>query len=504
MPLDDKKILAKITEAKADRAKAQQWINECLRYSMPLAPRVGFTDTTKPEPKEQDDLFDTTLQDTTDDFGSDMNHLFTPRHEKWVKFELTDELTEGEKKQIQPEVTAQSDLLFGEIERSTFYEAAGAAYPSWALTAAALSITDPGAGQPIFCQHIEVNQLLLSRGPLGGFDGRYREWPAMTRDDISVIWPAIFPKVSDVEGKKKINVIDGWTREWDDPTVETWCFSISVNNKIEHKARFTGDGCCGFIVLPWSKSSRTAWMPGPINKALPPARTLNELSYLYLTALNRDVDPPMSYEEDGVMNPEGGIDAGIWLARAPGSERPEPIRSEARLDASVFEREKLEVKIKKCLYQDRPDQAGKTPPTATQWMDEKAWNTRRMELPRDIATNDWVIPIINRFSYLMTVRGQPMAVTLNNRLIRLRPKTPLSKARDVEDMQTTMQVINMSLPILQLEQQGSPIDARATIEKLMTTADERHIVLLSEDQIAQQQAAALAQQTGADPTQGVI
>jgi hypothetical protein len=504
MALQDKDIIAKITEARADRQKAQAWIDECLRFAMPLTTRIGSPNT-QVEPDDEDQLFDTTLQDTTDDFGSDMNHLFTPRHEKWVQFEPSKQLSDGEKRQISEAIQAQSEMLFTEIERSNFYEHAGEAYRSWAITVAAISITDPGSLQPIFCQHIELPELMLARGPLGSFDGRYREWPVMKKADMAVIWPSLFPSIPEIEGKKKVTVVDGWTRDWSDPALEAWWFSITVNNKVEHKQRFEGPGSCGFIVSPWRKSKKTAWMPGPVKKALPPARTLDELAYIYLKALNRDVDPAMSYEEDGIMNPEGGIDAGVWLARAPGSEAPSPIRSESRLDASVFEREKLELKIKKALYQDRPDQAGKTPPTATQWMDEKAWNTRRMELPRDLATNEWVLPIINRFAYIMAQRGQPLDITVNKSQVELRPKTPLSKARDVEDLQNTMQVMGMVRPILEAEAMNTPINSRATIERILETADERHIVLFTEEEIAQraeQQAtlqAIQSRQTNAQP-----
>lgn len=484
--MDDRQIVAKIQEARSDRSRAMAWVNEVLRYSQPLEPKVASGDTLGPDVSDQEDLFDTTLQDTVDDFGSDMGHLFTPRHEVWVKAEPAGDLTEGEKRAIEPQVKLEIDQLFAEIERSDFYAAAGECYRDLAIGVMAIDISDPGEPSPFRCQHIGLSQLLLSRGPLGTFDGRFREWVRMTRADLPVIWREIFNPPPEIERKKGVTVIDGYIRDWTDPYLECWHYVIVVNGKVEHKQKFDGAGSCGIIVAPWRKDVRTAWKPGPAHKALPNARKLDELEYLYLKALNRDVDPVVSYEDDGTLNVEGGIDAGTWLPRARGSEAPQAIGSEARLDAAVFEREKIVRNIKRALYQDRPEQPGQTPPTATQWLDEKAWNTRRMELPRDMLTNEWVLPIINRFTWLRAQRGQSFGVTVDKRLVALRPVSPLSKARDLEDVQTTNQLVGMVNILSQAEAAGSPIDARATVENIQRTLGEKHVVLKSAEQIAQE------------------
>jgi hypothetical protein len=508
MPLEDAYIEAKLADARADRMLAQSWVNEVLRFSAPLDPQINSESDTPRDPSAADDLFDTTLQDTVDDFGSDMSHMFTPRHERWVRLEADAQLTEGQARQIQPEIDKEAQSLFGEIERSNFYSAAGSAYRNLAITMMGISITDPGQGKPMEVQHIDLASLLVARGPLGTFDARFREWPRMKRQHLPAVFPGIL-KVDDggpgpAAGKVDravVSVIDGWVRDWTDPTIERWAYVVMVNKKVKHKSYHEGPGSCGFIVCPWRKSTRTAWMPGPAHKALPPARTLDVLNYNYLKALSFDVDPVISYEEDGIMNIEGGLDPGTWLARAAGSEAPQAIRSEARMDASVFERDRLTMQIKRALYQDRPEQAGRTPPTATQWADERAWNTRRMELPRDLVTSEWVLPIIDRFAYLRAERGQSLGITLEKTLVSLRPVTPLSKARDIEDISVTMQMLSVAGQLAQAEQMGTPIDSRMTMESILTTAKDVHIKLKSQQQVEREQQARLMQAAGIDPTQ---
>ena len=488
-------IFRKLKMAQEDRAQAAYWINNVLGFAMPLETKVG-TDSAQPvNPENQSDIFDTTLQETLNDFGSDMSHLFTPRHEKWVKFELSKVLTTGQQTQYQKEVDAVSDMLFEEIEKSNFYESAGEAYNNWGITMMAISIASGGLGKPIDCQPIPLNQLLVCRGANGTFDAIFREFGKMTEDDLRLVWPNDFQAPKGEDKKKAVKPIEAWVRNYEDPTIEIWDYFILVGKDIRVQKKFSGPGSCGIIVCPWRKKSNTAWAAGPAYTALPTARLLDELNYLGLKALNRDLDPVVSYQEDGVLNPEGGIDAGTWLPRAPGSDAPIPIESKARTDLAIFERTRLERKIKAQLYQDRPDQAGKTPPTATQWLDEKAWNTRRMELPRDLATNLWVVPIINRFSWLLDKAGKSLGFKVGDDFIQLRPVTPLSKARDIEDINTTMQVIGWTQMIMNLDQiPNNPIDSLQTIQAIKQTASERHIAFKTPEQIQAQQMLSMAQQ----------
>lgn len=504
-PVKKETVDKALSAARQDRSQAQSWLNDVIWHALPGSPRIGqMTGTASDiDATALTDLFDTTLAETVDDFGSDMNNLFCPRHEHWVGFEPADSLSQGEQSQIQGPLQEFSKAFFGEIEKSNFYSSAPSAWRDLSVSAMALSIMPSSAGS-IDCQHIETSCLLLSRGPNNELDGRFREWPPMKRRDMPDVFPQITArKKPGTTGEESVSVVDGWIRNRSDTTIEAWDYVIMVNGELEHTSYHTGAGSCGFIVCRWARSSRTAWIRGPAWKALPPARTLDELAYLYLKALNREVDPVVSYESDGIMNPENGIDAGTWLPRMTGSQAPEIIESKARLDASVFERAKLETKIKRALYQDRPDQAGKTPPTATQWMDEKAWNTRRLELPREQISAEWVVPVINRFAWILMNTGRlDMSVVLDKNTVKLAPVSPLTKARDLEDMSTTMQVANMGAQFSTMEANGSPIDALATMQNIKATAKERHIVFKDPETYAAEQAArAGVQQEAPGPMQ---
>jgi hypothetical protein len=213
-----------------------------------------------------------------------------------------------------------------------------------------------------------------------------------------------------------------------------------------------------------------------------------------LKALGRQVDPPFTYEDDGTANFEGGVQPGLAYPRSAGSSAPEAMLPEIRFDALIFNQENMRKAIKRALYQDRPEQPGQTPPTLGQWMDEKAWNTRRRELPRDRCVREWVLPIIQRIAWILEQRGVlPEIKIAGGQVLNVRPISPLSKAKDLEDIQLATQMIGTAQMVGAAKQAGAPIDVLSTVANLMKTSKDRLVVLQTADQIAQEQAMAAAQ-----------
>lgn len=498
----DPRLLARLGNAKTDRQRHQAWVNEILRMGMPTYRRIGegMLENNSGRNQEQDDLFDTTLQIVLEDFAVDMVSTFTPRFDRWVTFEPDVELTEGQRRQIGGDLRRMEDAVFGEIERSNYYEAAPECFSFWGVSAMAAALSDMGPLNPLHFQPIEISDLLMERGADGGVIGRWRE---MRLDDrqLNEMWPQIFEAPPRNNGVKKNLVIDGCDRDFRVPGEERWTHRIIVDNKQRWAMAYKGPGSCPIITCRFRHQAGSAWGPGPAHKAVPIARTLDELAYLNLKAIQRAVDPITSYEDDGVMNVEAGLDAGTWLPRAAGSKPPETLAPDIRFDAMVWNIDQLRDGIKKALYQDRPEQDGKTPPTLGQWNDEKVWNSRRRELPRDRAVREWVMPIIERILYIKRQRGELPDIRLGDRLITVRPVSPLSKAKDLEDVRVTQEILQIAGIMATAVQTMPGIDARGTLENIKRTLRERHLVLLTDAQMEKAAQIALEKATVSDAGQ---
>lgn len=502
---DEKQVVRDIDAARQDRDQHSWWINETLRLAAPTYRRVGSSADPESLNTESDDQFDNELEIGGEDFASDMISTFTPREERWVLFEPADDLTEGQKREIAPQLKILGDTIFAEIERSNYFDAAQECFLMWGVTAMAVAVSDNGPMNPISFQPIEIPDLLMKRGPDGSVIGKWREM-TLTPMQQHQLWGAThgtkFPMPERSKANKPEKVIEGCDRDWSTPGVERWHYRILVNNKVRHAQTYEGAGSCPIIACRFRQQANSAWGPGPFKKATPRARVLDELGYLNLKGLNRSIDPAFSYEEDGLANFDGGMEPGNAYARANGSKAPEAFLPDVRFDASFFQVEEMRKGVKRAIYQDRPEQPGDTPPTLGQWMDEKAWNTRRKELPRDRCVREWVLPIIDRVAWILAKRGVLPEVKLKGgKIVSVRPISPLSKAKDLEDIQITSQVMSMARGIGEAIQAGLPIDAKGTMENIIRTARERHIVMLSDEQIAQKQAIDAAAQMGVDPNQ---
>jgi hypothetical protein len=100
----------------------------------------------------------------------------------------------------------------------------------------------------------------------------------------------------------------------------------------------------------------------------------------------------------------------------------------------VFERDELRSVIRRAHYQDKPEQLGKTPPSATQWADERAERARRMGTPATNLVLELQIPIYTRFSYILERRGTLPKVVLNGQAVTLEPVSPLLRAQEQEEV----------------------------------------------------------------------
>ncbi|WP_374387088.1 portal protein [Brevundimonas sp.] len=495
-------IIRRIQAAKEDRTRHEWWINETLRLALPTYRRVSETLDPEQRAEEQDDQFDNELEIVAEDFASDMISTFTPQHERWVRFEPVQTLTEGQRREIGPLLKAYEDAIFAEIERSNYYDAAQECFAFWGVSAMAVAVSDMGPLNPLHFQPIEIPDLLMERGPDGSVTGKWREL-SLTAIEQHFLWganfPAQFPMPNGGSGKRKEVVYEGCDRDWSMPGTERWNYRIIVGNKERLKLTFDGAGSAPIIACRFRQQADSAWGPGPFKKATPRARVLDELGYLNLKGLGRSIDPPFSYEEDGLANFDGGMEPGKGFARAPNSKAPEAFLPDVRFDASFFAADEMRKGIKRSCYQDRPEQPGDTPPTLGQWMDEKAWNTRRKELPRDRCVREWVLPIIERVAWILQQRAAlPELKLKGGTVVSVRPISPLSKAKDLEDISITGQVLSMARGIGEALQVGVPIDPKATMEALIDTAKERHIRMKPDEQIAMEMAAEAAAQGGMD------
>lgn len=423
-----------VARAELDRNKHQSRLADCYRYTMPWRHKFYQTTQSAAAP-DIDVIFDETAGVVLEDFAADMLNTFTPQKNNWVTVAPVEKLDAGQSNVIREQLADYQRVVFGSMARSNLYMALQEGYMDLGPGTMALLITDIDPAKPFHCEAIPAPDLLITRGPYGYVDGVFRRKHYL-RSEIKTLWPdadltKIAPEPTDGTDPD-YEVTDGCWRDWSNKSDEVYEYVVQAGGKIIYEKTWKGAGACPFIVARWGHDSTTAWGCGPTYRTLPAIKTLNHFAFTSLKNYDKHVDPVVSYEDDGVMNIDNGVTPGTWVPRAPDSKPPEVVESKARFDVQAFEIDEKRSIIRKAHYQDRPEQQGKTPPSATQWADEAAERARRMGTPATTLVHELQYPLFRRFAWLESQRGTLPKVKLEGQEVALQPISPLLRAQEQE------------------------------------------------------------------------
>ena len=460
------RALSIISEAVRDRLNHVPWQRDVDRYGMPHRKRPDDWQ----QQHDQDDLFDATAVEATSDFGADMQNKFTPMFEDWLEVQPVKRFGEGDLTPVKRQIKEYGRLVFEKIRDSNFHEATQECYPDLAAGTCGIIIQDIDANLPIHNQAVPLPDLLITRGTFGGVDGRIR-CLVLRKGDLKSIYPGakIPPDILKASGKEAqvtVKVKECFWRLRDNPRAEKWQYVLLIQDIMAQDAVLEGVGSCPLIIGRWKTDSTTAWGIGPLYHAIPTIKTLDQLTWLILKKLNLNVDPPIAYDNDGIFNLEQGVIPGRAYARAKGSQH-DIIESNQSFDPAFFERANMQADIKRALFQERPDQRGKTPPTASQWLDERADEAARMGAPGGRMVTEWQIPIFERYQFLLDKRGILPKISVKGDELRLRPQSPLAKAQRQDSVLITDRALELIQARFGEEAMGSEINAERTMKKIV-------------------------------------
>lgn len=474
-------LLTRIAAAKTDRAKHQSAINDFLRLADPVRPRIGDSGMTV-RSDEADDLYDAMFQEVAEDFASDVLHRAMPRAADWVKYEPEDVLPDEVKAVLVEPLEKRTKAIFGAVRASNFYSEAAA---EWSLDlghgTAAMIGNDYGAGEPLCWEAIGPHQLLIERGAKGKLSMKGREFKLPLEEAHAQWRNANWPKdmlrrLQNQKSKRDmVTCLEVAVRIYD-PGDEKWQWTVAVGDHVIHTEVLTGRGSCPIIVTRWRSISTTAWGIGPLRKAIADAKSLDQVAYLRLKNLGKQVDPPGFYDDDGVLNPEGGIGPGMFLPRLPGSKID--FMDSGQIEVSYYEAGNLQDAIRRAGFQSGPRQEGLTPPTAFQWREQQQEEGRRLEQPTGKLYEEGVIAVLERVEYLLTARGEiDPIINAGKQAVKVRPMNPLAKQQEGEKLTNASNLLNIARSTFDPQTLAATVDMGATFANMQRAADDELIVL---------------------------
>lgn len=480
-------VKRRLARAKQAKAKHESWIDDAYRFAFPHREGVGARDAIR----DFDELFDDSLQFAAEDAANDAINLFCPRDRHWVQYEPVDRLDDAGLAAVAPDIERRAQLIFDEINRSNFYQIAETPFQDLMIGTASVTCEQPAdLTEPVVFQAVRLPSLHIDVGPNGSVGARFRD-EKMSYENVAMTWPE--GETVKYDGKLRENirsqpdrmakVITAMIPEVEPNGKRMWRFGVTVDGKTIFERMIAPGPDEPWIVGRWQTDDCTAIGIGPVFKALTSARMGDQLNYSIFKNIDRVLKPWLFYDDDGVMNFESGLPLGAAVPRLPGS-KVEVVESVGRFDIGYFERDTLEKNVKRAMYQDRPEQTGDTPPTLGQWADMKAELARRRELPGARVIKEFVIPIWNRVERLMIERGDLEPIQYKDRVIRLKPKSPLLERAQEEDVSQAERLIGSAGALFGPQAVLAIVNAQKTFQNMIERVGNNVVELNSEDEVA--------------------
>ncbi|WP_420104556.1 portal protein [Bosea sp. (in: a-proteobacteria)] len=422
------------------------------------------------------------------DFATELLNTFTPKIIEWAQQQRGIDLTEDEWSDIEDDVAAQTTTIFEAIRASNLYAALALAYmPDAALGTVALWVSDLRAHEPIVSQPVPLRELEINVGPYGDIDDRfivrhtrYRHLPALLP---GVGLPADVQKKIKDKGNERCVVSWGWWRLWEKDADVYWQHVIRVGEKQVFAAELKGAGSCPLLVWRFNPDTLFPFGHGPALQALPELRRLDETEALKIENADFQIHSPFIYADDGVMNFENGIEPGMGYKARPWQHSPvERLGFDSNVNFAEFVTQDIERRIKRLFFADYPEQQGKTPPTAEQWLDEIQRAKRRLGTPGEIFFKEGPAELFLRFKYLLMARGTIDDIKVNGKTVALTPYDPTEQAQEFQDVQVAGRILQMAQAYFQ-QTAMVEIDGSATLQNVQRKLRDKIVVFRKAEDI---------------------
>jgi hypothetical protein len=487
-----KEFTSRLKTAKSWRSAAEPFIKEALKYCCPG--REGDFNYHAGDIHEgESEVFISIAEDMATDLAGDLVNYYTPAEAKWGEFLVTMEISEDEAEGVLAKVQEREDDLFEMISSSNYNDIA----PQWAFEAAshgttALWVQQAHLQQPIHCEVVPPHQLFITPGHLGYLD-RFREVYV-----LSSSLPALFSgwdvdlKDDNIQTKIKTpgdrsKVVWGFWVDWSDPAIPKWYCEITVNEKrvTPEKPLDLGPiaGTCPLIIGRFNPQVSKPWGRGPGWKSLPDLRIMDDLAEIILSGLDQSLMNTIIYPDDGFLDLSEGLEAGRAYPAHRGFTRDQiyDMSRNVNVDQGYYTEDRMEAKIARAFYQDGPRQSGDTPPTATQWLDERRRVQQRLGKPSAPLWSEFILPLIQRFEFLAVQSGKiSEAITHQGQAITVMPISPLQKAQNQDKVMVTRSNLDLGFSIFQ-ERVGEIFDMKSTMKAVIKASGDQ-LTVIKEDE----------------------
>ncbi len=299
MSQDYERIIKRYESAKANKMSWDEHIRECYRYFMPERNTI---DKREHGAKKREWVFDSTAQDSLEDFATRMESELIPANVNWMKLEAGSDIPEEEVEKTDEFLEETTDIVFNHIKSSNFSSQAHTAFLDLGISTGALIVEEgDGVQSSLNFRCVSLSELVIEQSQQGIVKTVFREFK-LPVNDIAEIYPN-----ANLPEKLKQLIANS-------PTTEVTLLEGTIYNGNMYDNVVLYPEGKHFLIREEIESSpwvvfRESTIPGETYgrgramTCLPDVKSLNVMVRDYLKGLAWWSNPSFTATDDGVINP---------------------------------------------------------------------------------------------------------------------------------------------------------------------------------------------------------
>ena len=184
--LEYEKIIKRFEAAKAAKIQWETHLKECYRYFMPERDTIEQKERGA---KKREYVYDSTAQDSLEDFATRMESELIPSNTNWMKLEAGSSVPEEQEDEANKYLDETTDIVFEHIRSSNFASQAHTAFLDLGISTGALIVeAGDGVQSALNFRCVSLSELTLEQSQQGIIKTVFREFK-MVVSDIMDIYP---------------------------------------------------------------------------------------------------------------------------------------------------------------------------------------------------------------------------------------------------------------------------------------------------------------------------